>query len=57
VKAEYGLHIATKGTEKSALAVSVVAYHLAIFDSNSQNVWHSSTQQWCDFIQAMIIHC
>jgi len=33
VKANCGLHSATKGIEKTTLATSVMAYHLATFDS------------------------
>jgi len=40
VKANSGLHSVAKGMEKNALAMSVVAYHLAAFDSNSY--WSSS---------------
>ncbi|GAB0175750.1 hypothetical protein GRJ2_000040200 [Grus japonensis] len=35
VKANYALHSATKGIEKNALGTSIVAYHLAAFDSSS----------------------
>ena len=34
VKANCGLHSAAKGMEKNALAMSIVAYHLAAFDSS-----------------------
>jgi len=32
VKVKYGLHSAAKGMEKNALAILVVAYHLATLD-------------------------
>lgn len=34
-KANWGLHSAVKETEKNTLVISVVAYHLAAFDSSS----------------------
>jgi len=40
VKANCGLHSAAKGMEKNALTMSVVACHLAAFDSSSY--WSSS---------------
>ncbi|KAK4826326.1 hypothetical protein QYF61_007411 [Mycteria americana] len=45
VKANCGLHSAAKGIEEKALAISIVAYHLAAFDSSSSQRKRYKTSQ------------
>lgn len=51
-----GLHSAAEGMEKNALAMTFCCLGHQ-FMLKLQCVWHSSTQWWCDFVQAAAAHC
>lgn len=51
-----GLHSAAKGMEKNTLTMTFCCLGLQ-FLLKFQHVWHCSTEWWCDFVQATIVHC